>query len=305
MNIELGVKSRFLDLFYPEIECEIPGTGSKLMLHILQIANNKFSYFQLVEELTDAVVTFSLSRMKIDEFKREGKDGRLYTHSVKKFRKYVENYGESGELLLYCFLETHLNAPKILSKLEIKTSSNDYAKGSDGVHLLKLDESNYQLVFGESKIDASLTNCISEAFYSINDFITRKDNNINDELHGLIDTQLCKEAYDEDLYKAIKSIIFPSAREQKYNTDNAFGIFAGFETSITEEEKKLNQDACRKLIRKKLKEEVEGKISHIQNKIRQYNLFGYNFYLYVFPFTDIAETRKRIIENLKEAKNDY
>jgi hypothetical protein len=44
-----------------------------------------------------------------------------------KFIDYINNKGgELGELLLYCFLESHLKAPKILSKLELKTSTNHY-----------------------------------------------------------------------------------------------------------------------------------------------------------------------------------
>lgn len=106
-------------------------------------------------------------------------------------------------MLLYCFLEAHLNAPKILTKLEIKLSSKDYAKGSDGIHLLRISENNYQLIFGESKLHENLTDSISDAFKSIHDFITRDKNNLTDEI-GLISTQLCKEAYAEDLYLFLK-----------------------------------------------------------------------------------------------------
>jgi len=48
-------------------------------------------------------------------------------------------------------LETHLNAPKILTKLEVKTAPNDYVKGADGVHLLQLNEQDFQLILGEAK----------------------------------------------------------------------------------------------------------------------------------------------------------
>ena len=34
----------------------------------------------------------------------------------KKFKECLNNTGELGELLLYCFLEGHLNAPKIFNK---------------------------------------------------------------------------------------------------------------------------------------------------------------------------------------------
>ena len=56
------------------------------------------------------------------------------------------------KLLLFCFLESQLKAPKILSKLELKTTSGLYVNGADGVHFLKLEDGNYQLIFGESKM---------------------------------------------------------------------------------------------------------------------------------------------------------
>ncbi|MCZ7621801.1 MULTISPECIES: DUF1837 domain-containing protein [Candidatus Kuenenia] len=59
----------------------------------------------------------------------------LYAKAASKFRDYNQNDGEAGVLLLLCFLEAHLQAPEISTKLEIKLSSNDYAKGSDAIRL--------------------------------------------------------------------------------------------------------------------------------------------------------------------------
>lgn len=51
---------------------------------------------------------------------------------MEKFVDYTRNNGELGELLLFCFLETHLGAPQILTKLELKTSISHYVNGADG-----------------------------------------------------------------------------------------------------------------------------------------------------------------------------
>ena len=64
--------------------------------------------------------------------------------------------GKLGEILLYLFLENKLDAPKLLSKVELKTSGNQYVFGSDGVHLFQLDNKNFQLILGESKIKGVL-----------------------------------------------------------------------------------------------------------------------------------------------------
>ncbi len=303
MNFKPSISENFLDLFYKEIECDVPNTNSKLNLHILKIENNQFCYNELIEELSNHFISFSLSRKDIAEFKKNEKYGELYRKAASKFRNYNVNDGEAGELLLYCFLESHLKATKILTKLEIKLSSNDYAKGSDGIHLLELSSKNYQLIFGESKLNKKLTTSITEAFESINDFLHRKKNNIFDEI-GLISSQLGKEALDEDSYQFIKSIIMPKASDtDPIVKNNAFAIFAGFEIDSTEEEKRLSNDIFLALIKEKIKSEVESKMNHIKSKIEEYKLYNYTFYVYVFPFMNMDEARKNIIKKITLAES--
>ena len=112
-------------------------------MHILKIENNQFCYSELVNELSNHFISFSLSRKDIADFKKNEKYGEMYRKAASKFQDYNVNDAEAGELLLFCFLESYLKAPKILTKLEIKLSLKDYAKGSDGIHLLKVAENDY------------------------------------------------------------------------------------------------------------------------------------------------------------------
>jgi len=302
MELKTSVRESFLELFYKEIECNVEGTNSKINLFVLKIENNEFCYTELIKELSNHLITFSLSGVEVQKFVKYERYGELYNKAISKFRKYTENEGEAGELLLYCFLESHLKAPKILTKLEIKLSSNDYAKGSDGIHLLKIKENEYQLIFGESKLDEKLTTSISEAFKSIYDFKTRDKNTISDEI-GLINSQLCKEVFDEGLYQILEEIIVPKANiENQIVKNNAFAIFAGFEITPSEEEKRMANDIFLKTIREKIKKEVESKKEHIKKKIEEYKLYGHTFYVYVFPFMKLSDTRKDIIKKLTLAE---
>jgi len=302
MDFKPSISEKFLDLFYKEIDCDVPETNSKLNLHILKIENNQFCYEELIEHLGESMIPFALSRKQITEFEKDKRWHGLVKEASRKFRDYNVNDGEAGELLLFCFLEAHLKAPKILTKLEIKLSSNDYAKGSDGIHLLELAPKNYQLIFGESKLYQELTTSLTKAFESIHDFKTRKKNNIHDEI-GLINSQLCKEAFDEDLYQFLKSVIMPKANDaDPIVKNNAFAIFAGFEIDPTEEEKRLSNDKFLTLIKSKIKAEVEGKMSHIKKKIEEYGLYSYTFYVYVFPFMKLDETRKEIIKKITQVE---
>jgi len=303
--LKTSIKKDFLDLFTNEIETQIEKTNNILNLRILRIENNKFCYYDLVNKLAEAVIGYSLSRKRKDELIKNGEFANLNRTAVEKFRDYNTNDGETGELLLYCFLESHLNAPKILTKLELKTSSNDYVKGADGIHLLQLADKKYQLVFGESKLHENLTKGITDAFKSIKDYISRPKNNINDEI-GLINTELFKEAYNDELYEFLKAIVVPNANSKDpIIKDNSFGIFLGFNVDITEDESKLSNDDFRQKIIFKIKEQVEKQRKNIINKIEEHKLHGYTFYIYIFPFVDLKVNRKRIIENLVGTKNDY
>lgn len=296
--LNTNISETFLGLFSNEIECDIEDTNSKLNLRVLNIRNNRFCYSELVEELSNAVISFALSRKEFADLEKKRRYGSLYNRAIEKFKDYHLNEGEAGELLLYCFLESHLKAPKILTKLELKTSSEDYVKGSDGIHLLKLSDRDYQLVFGESKLDAKLTTSISQAFKSISDFINRPKNNIHSEI-GLISSELGKEACDEYMYEFLKSIIYPRAdSKEAINRDDAFAIFAGFEVDVDDLAKKMTNSEFRSFLVEKVKAEVEGKKNHIRKKIEEYDLYGYTFYVYAFPFTELASTRKDIIKKL-------
>lgn len=302
MDLKTQVKKDFLNLFYHElVNSELKECNSKLNLFILKIENNQFIYSQLINELYDSIITYALSRKELENLK-DSIGGKRYVKAIDRLRNYTTNDGEFGEIMLYCLLESHLDAPKIFTKLELKTSSNDYVKGADGIHLLKLKENKFQLIFGESKLIDNLTTCLSEAFKSIKDFIKRDKNNIYDEIN-LLDSHLTQESYSEDMLEYLRRIIVPTKNSDTDLTkDNAFGIFATFDLKIDDAVKKMSNDDFREYVRGKVKSEVTKRFQHIKDKIKEYELYGYDFYIYILPFTELDSTRKKVIEDLTKAK---
>ena len=293
--VRTAVSDKFIHLFHHDLQDEELENSNHLNLFILKISNNSFCYDDLLEHLYDAIITFSLSRHQLDQLRDS--PGRKYIRAIEKFRKYSVNEGELGELLLYCFLETHKKAPKILTKLEIKTSKDHYVKGADGVHLLKLDDKNYQLILGESKLDSDLQQGIYDAFGSITKFIEDPGNKLGFELN-LVNSQLLKEAVDDDTYDVLKKIIIPSAKDEDFYLDKSFGIFLGFDISVSDEERKMNNRDFRDKIRARIKEEVIKLKKSINFQLRKSLLHGYSFYIYVLPFEDLPNKRKELIEKL-------
>ncbi len=290
------IKDDFLKLFYHDIIDYDLGNKNKINLFTLKISNNRFDYSDLVYELYDSVVTFSLSRQELEKYK-DSIGGKAVKDASDKLRNYSSNEGELGEILLYCFLEAHLKAPKILTKLEIKTSNNDYVKGADGVHLLKLDDHNFQLVIGESKLNSDLKKGIYEAFGSITKFLDEYGNKSRFEIN-LVNSQLIKESIDEKTYEYLKKIIVPNANLDEYNLDKSFAIFLGFNVEIEDDKRNLDNDAFRDYLRDISKKNVCGAIDSIKHQIENKDLWGYDFYIYTVPFTDLPHERKKIIKDL-------
>ncbi|MFC5404214.1 DUF1837 domain-containing protein [Cohnella soli] len=279
---------------------KINNQQNNLELFICTINANQFDYARMVESLIESVADFSISRKTKEKY--HNSPMTLSQKAREKFRNYKENKGELGEFLLFCFLEGHLNAPKILSKLELKSSTNMYVNGSDGIHFLKLPNGNYQLIFGESKLYDDITTGLRDAFQSINDFV-KEENKKGEGKSGityeksLLSASVFKETWSTEDEEFIEQLIYPT-NDSSFEVDDAFGIFIGFEVMLNADQRKLPNDKFRTAIEDHINEVVTKKISNIENYIEEHGLFGYNFYVYTMPFLDIELSRIKILESL-------
>lgn len=79
--------------------------------------------------------------------------------------------GEAGETLLYFLMEAVLQAPQMVSKMELKTNHKDEVKGSDGIHAKWNSDINMvDFYFGESKLYKSVSSAMDSALKSIEGF---------------------------------------------------------------------------------------------------------------------------------------
>lgn len=297
MPLRTDVQNNFLNLFSKILENEPLENGNVLNLFALKISNNSFSYENLTEELGNILTTYALSRSTYDELCAQKKYTSLVVKAKEKLRKAESNDGELGEILLYCMLESHLNAPKLLTKLELKTAVNNYVNGADGVHLLKIDNSTYQFIFGESKLDANLQSGIYDAFKSINTLLKDDLNKLRYEI-SLVNSNILKETADEESTIILKKLLIPTENNEDLNIDHSFGIFLGFDIQITDEERKMRNSDFRALMSSKVEKAVKDVLPTINNQIKKNEFVGYSFYIYIIPFSDLNSIRKKIIEKL-------
>lgn len=297
MNLSIGANN-FLDSFRKIQEKDI-NEKNKLNIFMININANEFDYKLLEENLRDPIISYAISRKVKEKYRNQA--GTLVHKAKEKFVEYFQNDGELGELLLYCFLETHLKAAKILSKLELKTTNKKYVNGSDGVHYLKLPNGNYQLIFGESKMYTDLYAALGDAFKSIKEFKDEinskgeKKSGVRYE-KGLISDNLNKE-FDEEDEKFLMDLVYPKGSNE-FDVDDAFGIFIGYQINVTTEERKLSPDTFRELIKNRIINEIDKIEKSIETRIKNKQLEGHNFYIYIVPFTEIENTRKEILKEV-------
>ena len=299
-NLNTNIKSDFLDNF-TLIENYDSGKN-KLKFYCPIIDANEFSYEGLVRSLRSAASHYCLSRRTYEEYKDNPME--LSYEVREKFRKFESNTGELGELMMFSFLESDLNAPKILTKMELKTNPNNYFNGADGVHYLKLSDGNYQLIFGESKAHDDLLKGFKAAIDSISKF---KNNKIKDDDTGqlrgitfeksLLNAHLSEETFNNEEREFIKSIIYPKSGN-KFNVDTAFGVFILYNSEFDPTKKDLSNSDYRTYIYDELKNAISEAIPKICSHINSKKMNGHCFYIYIVPFEELSKNRKDI---LKEA----
>lgn len=275
-----------------------------LDLFLLPTNARNFDYACVSDNLMESVADYALS-WKIREDYRD-KAMTLSKKARERFKEAEKNDGELGELLLFCFLEGHLEAPKILTKLGLKTSNKLYVNGSDGVHLKKVSDQKYHLIFGESKTYQKLSSAFEDAFKSISEFKNELNTKGEDKSgivfeKGLISSNIEQTIFDDDDEDILNLLLYPENKpNSNIQLDDAFSIFVGYEIDISEEKEKYSNDEFPIKVEEKIVAQIENYKSKIYEFIRKDDLLGYTFYIFIMPFTDIDKNRKKILKRVLE-----
>lgn len=277
------------------------GHNNILNLYILKIHDKRFSYDALYNYILNNICQYVFDRRKNIE-ERESKT--LILKALDHLRKINSEKdfgagGELGEILLYLFLEQDLNAPKLFSKVELKTGSNDYVKGADGIHfkfrIKENGEKILQLVVGEAKIKNKLKDGIEEAFTSINTYISNGTQDIR-----LLDTHLMNQLIDDAEAEILKEYLLGENTEEK---ETVFGIFIGYSTDYNGTND--NNDDYKQNVKEANTKQVLKYKQKIIEEIEKYNISNYEFNFYFLPFHNAQKDRKVIIDQLTKKKSVF
>lgn len=173
----------FLRIFNKVSECNIVKltNTSSIQIYAADINNYKFRFGSMKSFILDNIGYYINSRSQNEKLK--GNAASIGSRALVQFMQAYNRSQETvlGEVLLYMFLEEELNAPKIMTKVEIDTMGGLSKSISDGVHLLALNNGNsmfHQLVFGASNIDGDFKFAVDVAFEKICEIEKRGDNEL-------------------------------------------------------------------------------------------------------------------------------
>ncbi len=260
---------------------------------ILKIKANNFDSDNFFTYLKEISITYALPKERVKNLKDQGKIMQLCDETRRKFIDSAKkNNGEGGELILYSFLENHLKAPKLLSKMKLKTNSSMPVYGADGIHILNKDDFHFEIIYCESKMYNDFNIGINQAFASVEKLLNNTDY-INFE-NTIVSTNLAGEFNDETV-ENLCNIVLPS--RENYKTNPAISIFIGFEFNTTEYDKSLDYKDYTNEVVKDIESKIKNKKKRFEDYFKKHS--QYSFYVYLLPFENIDEARKKIIEGIE------
>lgn len=271
----------------------LPNT-STMRTYRLNAENCVFVYDGLNDFLLDHIGNYIYSRAQIDSFETTGKTHSIARRAIDLLKK-VYNFDEDsigdelGDILLYFLLEGKLLAPKLFSKIELTQNGGSIAN-SYGVHLLPLDNSRFQMVYGKSRIDDGIRGAIDNAFEYIE--MIRSGGMSS---YQIVDSGILEKAYDQKTTEFLKKILKPQKNGVFSADTKAFGIVLGYSLGLKTEE--MTHDEFLDVMAKKMEKDILAHTDYIINKIKVAKLTTHSFYVYALPFND-ANDKNSIMRKL-------
>lgn len=268
---------------------------NRVKIFRLKVGANEFRTNGLIEFIVDNIGSYVYSRSKRKDFDSKGKVKNITFKAVNELRN-SKNFSNSADnfsqIMLYCFLESSMNAPKIFSSFEIKNITGLETKSS-GVYLLPAGSvsANNQIVFGSSKV---LNNFIDAVDDVMNQAKEIKDNKFNEM--KLLDPYILRNSYSTEQTEYIKSVVMPRESDDITEPDDSFGIFISYSIDIPNKTA-IPQNQYKAEVEKKMDIDIQSAIPYIQQKINDLGLTVYSFYLFVLPLDNAEVDAKKILES--------
>ena len=288
--IPMTVKAKKFDQVFTKVAEDSNALPSDLKLYRLCRDEDGIDYRKLHTFLINTIGEYVYSRVQVSEMIEDDEYGAIAYKALSLMHENASpdekgTGNELGELLLYVFLEHVLQAPKLMSKVELAGLSTTRTSRSDGVHLLVSNGAVpfNQLVFGASMMDGKLEDAIDAALVHV---IEIKNNKAKE--YDLVESGMFYRSFDKDVSDSIKDIIIPQ-RGRVDKPPMAFGVFLGYTLGMTGD-----IASCVS----KMDGDIKRCMEYMKQQIQILGLSQYSFYVYVIPFNDVVSDKKEIMEKL-------
>lgn len=212
--------------------------------------------------------------------------------------------GEIAEILLYGIMHSYYKAHPIVPKIFYKQNKNDFAKGSDSVHIVVEDDDNFSLWLGEAKFYKNIENSnLDKIVSSVHDTLStdkiKKENSI---ITGL--SEFDKYDINETVKKKIKALLNEDTSIDKIKPILHVPIILLHECGITASSNEMSEDYKEQIIAKH-KERAESYFEKQIEKCKDVAKYSeIKFHMILFPVPSKETVVDKFIKRAKELRDE-
>lgn len=276
--------------------------------YYMTFANGVPTTQEFVEYLYDCLIPYCLPRKNIDVVLNNIEVTKDYSKVVRladearnlfiRSRNQLVSGGEPGELILYALLEWALGAPRLVSKMYLKTNNNMPVHGSDGIHVgYNASDDLLTIYFGESKLYQNFSDAAESAFKSMKELIDNNGQILREIqiLNNLSDI----EVLPSNMQQKILEYIDPySASPASLNKRIVHACLLGFEYSAYKRVLAVEPSKVLATFEKQYIKRVASACRVVERHYGSRLPITSNLHLFLMPFPDLSNFRACFYEKL-------
>ncbi|CUR51350.1 protein of unknown function [Nitrosotalea devaniterrae] len=204
----------------------------------------------------------------------------LIYRARKKFQRKMRNTGEVGELILFLLLESE-GISQVVSKMQLKTSSDWPFFGMDAIHL-QVVRDKIIIHYGESKMRKEFGTSLNDAMSSISEFEKNYDD--IDEIN-IVSSFIDKTKFGKFTKEVVK-LLNPYTSNKK-DLGHSYSLLLCFDWNILQNLSNRGKQELSEHLQKKYEEECKRYSHSISERIKsEESIKDKNFMVYLLPFRD-------------------
>jgi Cap4 SAVED domain len=302
-------KSNALDAYLTTVTsvATIDKTKASVHCHCIRNDGNENPRFRdLARCLAERVVDYAIPRSEIKLAQKQDLEDNTtanvtaLTKKAKALFADIGTTGEGGELLLYLLTQTHLKIPQLLCKMPLKTNSQMYYHGVDGVHATFDSGTNKLLLYwGESKLYQDLNAAISKCFEGLSIYLNDSGGTGSPLERDIFLLQDNLDLIDPQLEEAL--LHFLDRNSPGFNSVEYRGVaLIGFDSEHypTSPHTKTTKQVCDDLVVNHTKW-----LASLKTAIGNHTpLERFSLEIFLLPFPDVQSFRDAFLKELGHAK---